>query len=38
MRPKDKEPYLPLRDDRKVDENENEGGDEGGPKKNNSLA
>jgi membrane protein len=38
MRPKDKEPYLPLRDDRKVDENENEDGTEGGPMKNNSLA
>jgi membrane protein len=48
MRPEDKEPYLPLRDDRKVEENDDKaggddkGGDDkaggGGHKKNNSLA
>jgi membrane protein len=34
MRPKDKEPYLPLRDDRAVDDGD-DGGD--GKRKNNSL-
>jgi membrane protein len=33
MKPADQEPYLPLRDDRKVDDNS----DEGGSKQNNSL-